>query len=78
MPADTVGARRRGKKRRESFPPCKSLREQARRKGGREARVYNGGCRGQGMREEEEEEEEAAEGPDSGARARTALEQAWA
>lgn len=66
-------------KRRGSFPPCKSLGERARRKGGREARMYDGGCRGQGAREEEEEEEEAeaAEGPDSGARAQAAPEQAW-
>lgn len=41
--------------------------------------MYDGGCRGQGAREEEEEEEEAeaAEGPDSGARAQAAPEQAW-
>lgn len=50
----TDGSGEEAEKRRESFAPCKSLGEQARRK-----------------------EVEEARGPDSGARAHTALEQAW-
>lgn len=61
LPARMVRARGRGRKEERKLSSLQ--------KPGRAGRVYDSGCRGQGM---------AAEGPDSGARAGTAVEQAQA